>query len=291
MKNSRFLFLFFLFSGSISAQHLEAGLMLGTSNYLGDLSNNSASVYLKESNPAAGVFGRYNISEFLAGRFGVTYGMISGQDANSKKDPYILERNLSFRSSLVEASLIAEINFLGYRPYGMYNPFSPYVFAGVAATMFKPQARFQGIWVDLQPLGTEGQGMSKYPDRQPYSLTTLAIPFGLGVKYALTDKFNVGFEIGARRTFTDYLDDVSKTYIPYPELLTGNGQISATLANRTGELRGGEPVIVPIDTPRGDRKAVDWYFITGVTITYNFIDNGLMGSRGRRSSRAGCEIW
>ncbi len=271
-----------------SGQHLEAGIFLGTSNYFGDLSNNSGSFYLKESKPAAGLLARYNASDFFAARLTFNYGFISGKDSNVKSDPYISDRNLSFRSSIAELSLIGEINFLGYRPYGMYNPFSPYLFAGVAATRFNPKARYLGVWVDLQPLGTEGQGMTKYPDRIHYNRNTVAIPFGVGVKYALNDKLNLGFEIGARRTFTDYLDDVSKTYVPYPELKAVNGDLAAALGNRTGELKGTEPIVVPQDTPRGDTKVADWYFLAGVTLTYNFFDNGLMGSRSRGGKKSGC---
>ena len=111
---------------------------------------------------------------------------------------------------------------------------------------------------------------------------------GLGVKYAVTDKLNIGIELGARMTFTDYLDDVSGTYLSYPELLAGNGPLAATLGNRSGELLGGEPVIVPTGTPRGDNRARDWFFNAGLSISYNFLDNGLVGSRNRTRKKAGC---
>ena len=123
-----------------------------------------------------------------------------------------------------------------------------------------------------------------------YSLSAISIPFGIGVKYALSDKINLGLEMGARRTFTDFLDDVSGTYVSYPELLAGNGELAAALGNRTGELmESNEPVIVPTGTQRGDLKGQDWYFILGVTVSYNFLDNGLMGSRGRSRGKSGCK--
>jgi opacity protein-like surface antigen len=271
---------------AVSAQHLEAGILLGASNYLGDLSNNSSSIYLKETKPAVGALVRYNINHLFAARLGLNYTLLAGRDANVRKDDFIRDRNLSFRTSILEFSLIGEFNILGYQPYALSRPFSPYLFAGISAVKFNPKTRYEGDWVKLQPLGTEGQGMPGRDDE--YALTTIAIPFGIGVKYAFTDKINLGLELGARRTFTDYLDDVSGTYVSYPELLAANGQLAAALGNRTGELNGGEPVIVETGTRRGDSTGNDWYFILGATISYNFLDNGLMGGRKRGGRRAGC---
>ncbi|MCC6726156.1 MAG: hypothetical protein IT258_16735 [Saprospiraceae bacterium] len=81
---------------------------------------------------------------------------------------------------------------------------------------------------------------------------------------------------------------MSGNYVSYPELLAGNGQLAAALGNRTGELTGSEPVVVATGTQRGDSAKKDWYFIMGVTVSYNFLDNGLMGSRKRGGRRAGC---
>ena len=67
-------------------------------------------------------------------------------------------------------------------------------------------------WIDLQPLGTEGQGTTAYPDRKKYSRTQIAIPMGGGVKISLNDNLNIAFSFSARKTYTDYLDDVSTTY-------------------------------------------------------------------------------
>lgn len=268
------------------SQHLEAGIMLGGANYLGDLSNNSSAIYLKETKFAFGGMLRYNVNDYFTARLSLNLGRVSGADANVNNDQFVRERNLSFRSSITEVALTGEFNILGYQPNGLYSPISPYLFVGVALSHFNPKARYQGRWVKLQPLGTEGQGMPGFEDK--YSRTTVAIPFGVGLKYALTDKINLGFEIGARPTFTDYLDDVSGAYVSYPELLAGNGELAAALGNRTGELKGGEPVIVETGTQRGDDAKRDWYFLAGITVSYNFLDNGLMGSRHRLKGRRGC---
>lgn len=270
-----------------SAQHLEAGILLGGANYVGDLSNNSSNLYLKETKLAAGAFVRQNINDLFAVKLGFNWARLSGQDANVRNDDYVHDRNLSFRSSILEFSLVADWNILGYQPYGLSRPFSPYIFAGIAGTKFNPKTRYLGNWEELQPLGTEGQGMEGFDE--PYKRFAFAIPFGIGVKYALTDRINLGFELGARPTFTDYLDDVSGDYVSYPELLAGNGQLAANLGNRTGELtENGEPVIVPTGTQRGDNAKKDWYFIAGITVSYNFLDNGLMGGRKRGKRKAGC---
>ncbi|MBI5914374.1 MAG: outer membrane beta-barrel protein [Bacteroidetes bacterium] len=273
---------------TVFSQHLEAGILLGGANYLGDLSNNSGQVYFKETKPAVGIFVRQNFNHLFVARLGFNYARVAGRDANVRNDDFVHDRNLSFRSSLLEFSLTGEFNILGYQPYALARPFSPYIFGGIAFTKFNPKTRYLGSWVALQPLGTEGQGMEQFPDRDPYKLGTLAIPFGVGVKYALTDRINLGLELGARRTFTDYLDDVSTTYVSYPELLLGNGELAAALGNRTGELSGGEPVIVETGVQRGDDAKKDWYFILGLTVSYNFLDNGLMGSRRRGANRPGC---
>ena len=119
---------------------------------------------------------------------------------------------------------------------------------------------------------------------EKYKLAQFAIPMGLGVKIAVTERINVGLEAGARKTFTDYLDDVSTDYVNYNELLLGNGALAAALGNRTGEYLGTEPIQVATGTQRGNPAADDWYFIGGVTVSYNiFGDNGGLKGGGKES--------
>lgn len=268
------------------AQYLELGAAAGLSNYLGDLSLNSQKVLMRNSGFSGAVFGRYNFNPLLAARLQLNYLNIRGSDALAADD-VIRQRNLSFEADVVEFALIGELNVPGYNPYNFERPLSPYLFAGIGAFYFNPATVYNGRKTALRPLNTEGQGL---PDRpRPYSAVSLAVPLGAGIKYAITDKLNLGIELGARMTFTDYLDDVSGTYMGYPELLAAKGELSAALGNRTGELQGGEPVIVPTGTPRGDSNPRDWYFSTVFSLSYNFIDNGLVGSRSRTGrKRAGC---
>jgi len=263
------------------AQHAEFGIMGGTSHYFGDLSPKSHRLSAGKTHLMGGAFLKYNINNFVAIRIGGNYGKLSADDAKSNIESQ-QTRNLSFESKLIEGSLIGEFNILGYQPYNLARPFSPYIFAGVAFFNFKPQAELNGGMVDLQPLGTEGQGLAEYPERKLYQLTQFSIPVGAGIKYALTDQINLGFEIGIRKTFTDYIDDVSLTYADDVILAENRGPETVALANRTGSS-------IEAGQTRGNAENDDWYLITGITISYNFIDNGLVGGRKRgRRSKDGC---
>ncbi len=278
----RLLFLFLFFPVLLFGQYFEAGVLVGGSNYLGELSANSSRFYLKETNLAAGAFIKYNLNHLAALRLHLNYAAVSGADVNSGNTE-IINRNLSFQSNIYEVGLIGEFNILGYEPYNYVSPFSPYLFGGVAFFRFNPQAELDQQLFDLQPLGTEGQGLPDFPERSPYNLTQIAVPFGIGLKYTLSESLNIGFEIGARKLFTDYLDDVSLTY-PGTEAFNANdgNELAARLSDRS------------LDTAlpgqaRGDAKGSDWYFITGITLSYNFLDNGLIGGRKRsKGGKSGC---
>jgi hypothetical protein len=152
---------------------------------------------------------------------------------------------------------------------------------------YNPETYYQDDWVELQPLGTEGQGMSQYPDREPYKKSNISFPIGAGVKFALTDLITLSAEFGIRVGGNDYLDDVSRTYVPYSELLEGNGELAAALGNRTGEYLGTGPS--EDDGPRGDASDNDSYGMFLLSVSYNFIDNGFRGSRFRnKNRRKGC---
>jgi len=272
---SLFLFPFLSFS-----QHSELGITVGVSAYQGDLSPDISKLNLGQINPMVGVFGKYNFNRFFVARAGFNYGILSADDAKSNLRGKEI-RNLNFRSNIFEGNLMLEINILGYEPYNLEKPWSPYIFGGIALFHFNPRTKHDGEWVELQPLGTEGQGLTAYPDRKPYNLNGFAIPIGGGLKFALSDTWNIGVEGGIRMTFTDYIDDVSTTYVEQSLLLEKN-PLSAALANRSGE---------PIEAgrARGNDGVNDWYMFMGVTLSRNFLDNGLVGSRRRgRRSKTGC---
>jgi hypothetical protein len=190
---------------------------------------------------------------------------------------YDKERNLSFRSSVLDFSGQLELNFLPYFTGSSKFAFSPYIFTGLSVFSYNPQAEYQGEWYDLQPLGTEGQGTTAYPSRQTYSLTQVAIPFGIGVKYSLTDLLCLGAEWSFRKTFTDYLDDVSTTYVDPVQLEAEKGEVAAALSNRSLGTPG-EPPIEP-GKARGNSATRDWYSFAGITLTMKIVTKKDHGCR------------
>lgn len=232
----------------------------GGMNYIGDLNNQSA---YGDIHWAAGGGIRVKLDNRWSVRIEGNYGTIS-----AKKD-WIPERNLSFRSRITEGALLVEFNF---RPYGAgatdYQ-WTPYIFGGIAAFHFNPQALYcnthgDTLWVDLQPLCTEGQSTTAYPERRPYPLTQINMPFGVGVKWRINKTFSIAAEYGFRRTWTDYLDDVSTTYVG-AELLQKeieNGIVASQLADRSSIPNA--PGI-----KRGDDSLNDWYSHFNISIAIN----------------------
>ncbi len=268
------LLMFFITPLLVSSQGFEVGVMAGVSSYQGDLAPSNLKTSLGKFHAAFGAFGRYNINKYFTAKLGINYGTISGDDAKEGR-----KRNLSFRSNLLEFAVTGEWNILGYQPYALERVFTPYLFVGIGLFHYNPRAQYDGEWVELQPLGTEGQGMTGFPAK--YSLVEIAVPFGGGLKYAINDQWNVGIEFGFRKTFTDYLDDVSEDYVDEEQLIAGNGELAAALANRSGEpIQGG--------TRRGNDSISDWYLISGISVSYNFLDNGLVGSRSKGRRKQGC---
>ena len=269
-----FLVLFvMLFWGGLRGQTSEIGLCGGVSFYMGDL--NPKKVF-SGSRPAGGVLYRYNINPRLAIKANVLFGSLEASDAKTGGD---LKRNLSFRSPLSEISAQIELNFLKlYNEKGM-NPFSPYLFAGIAIFSFNPQAELGGVWYDLQPLGTEGQGLNmKDPvtgvmyDQKRYSLTGFSIPFGIGFRVNFLKYYCVGLEWGFRKTFTDYIDDVSTIYVRRDFLEEYRDRLIADLADRTTVMRtdGSElPDYHEALTARGNNaKTKDWYSFAVLSFTF-----------------------
>ena len=227
---------------SVKAQHLllgdpkkvsvEAGLNFGPTFFLGDLGGNrgKGTYFVKDINleltkMMKGAFISLYPNSWIGLRFAAQYTYLSGEDYTIKPEGshelWRLERNLDFKSNVWEAYTAIEffpLNYM-YRNYEDYDPkFRPYVFGGVGMFHFDPMGSIknssgQRTWYKLHPLRTEGQGMAEYPDKKPYKLTQLNLPMGFGVKIKLSDRVFTGTELLYRHTFTDYVDDVSTTYI------------------------------------------------------------------------------
>lgn len=289
-----FLLLFTLFSLQTFAQFTEVGIAAGVTTYQGDLSPvfSTDSLNIGQVNGAFGVLVRHNFNRFLAVRGGLTYGKASGDDRTSTRTNRIA-RNLRFETNIYEASAIVEFNIFGYDPVYTGKNFSPYLFVGAAGYYFNPKADFNGRNVELQPLGTEGQGNPGFGE--PYSRFSLAIPFGGGLKFALGDTWTVGIEVGARTLFHDYLDDVSDRYAGYDVIVAGpGGETGALLADRSYELTDANPAAIPGGRRRGSTKFDDWYHLSMLTLTYHIpTNNRQRGKRraGRKGNQMGCPTW
>lgn len=260
------------------SQILELGGFIGGSNYFGDLAPialNPAETYL-----AGGAFIRFFPVKFISFRLGVSVGKIAGDDSKSVDAPDRIIRNLSFSSSIEEIYIIGEWNLFGFDNQG--TKISPYVFGGIAYYSFNPTATLNGQEHELQPLSTEGQGTSAFPERSPYKLNQFSVPLGAGIKYSVSTVINLGLEVGFRKTFTDYLDDVSMTYADANVLLSERGQLSVDLSNRSGEVLG-----TPMDwgnaDQRGDAEDLDWYVFAGLTVAVS-LKNRQVGFK-RKNSR------
>lgn len=261
--------LLFILTGALlplfaQSQMWEIGVMLGASNYSGDLA--PTPIVLNETHPAFGGFVRYNIKRDWTLKGNAYYGTISGSDKNATTEKSKI-RNLSFKSNVLEIGANIEWNITGYEVGSRNNKFSPYVFTGLAIFKFDPEAYDSSTkeWVRLQPLGTEGQGTTNYNDREKYGITQVSIPLGVGLKYNFKGNWTLGFELGTRKTFTDYLDDVSSTYVE-PDVLRsqGAGELAVRMANRSGKK-------FDSTTERGNATNKDWYMFTGLTLSYTLM--------------------
>ncbi len=266
---------------------LEFGLIGGASHYQGDLTNKYFET--KGFKPSIGIITRYTPGELVTFRLSAMYGGLEGDDAwyEDQNDPE--RRNLNFKSSLWDFTGAAEINL---RRLDMKDASGviPFVFTGFSVFKYNPKAQFiydpnsphvsrpgsiyttlqdrDGEWVELQPLGTEGQETTEFNERKRYHLTQLAIPLGAGIKFKFNHKWTMAVEYGARITFTDYLDDVSMTYIDPSRLQAQYGPMSAAMADRSPVLHD-----ELLNNQRGNPNKNDSYGILGVSLTYRIYGN------------------
>ena len=283
------------------------GISFNALNYYGDLSPlpNKFSTDISFTKPGIGIsfFHRYGPRYILMGQF--MYGTLKGSDAESAKGSdgfWRKERNLSFRNHIKELSLTAVFDlFENQGTYISRVNWTPYVFIGVAAFIHNPQAQAPnlyldgftvnpkaGQWVDLQPLGTEGQHSSLKPGDvnygiKPYALLQIAIPFGVGARFRINEVLDLWADIGFRYTSTDYLDDVSRNYVDLG--VFGNNELAKSLSYRSNEISSpsysyngrdnimyhtynGGYGVEQQTANRGNRNNRDVYMVTSLKITY-----------------------
>lgn len=286
IKNIVFSLFFILPTSTVIGQYSDLGVGLGFSTYWGDLNNRSfMNNYIYNSGLAIQGSYRYMRGHKLGLRISGIYGSFRGADRRSDLESQKL-RNLSFKSRLVELAVMGEYYPLGLNTTPGARFFAPYLTLGAGLFHFDPKTVYRGNEIRLQPLGTEGQGLPGYTE--PYSLTQFAIPFGGGIKFILTETLNIGIEVVMRRTFTDYIDDVSTIYLNYDEHTEARGNsLPALVSNRMNEFLGQEePVQVPTGTKRGGSDVDDYYITTMFTLQFMITDH--MGRKRMGPNRVNC---
>jgi hypothetical protein len=256
----------------VSQAQWNVNVFGGFANYFGDLQ--SAPYTTRQAHLAGGLGLQYDLTRHFSLLTNFTFGKVGASDAYSPKAD-LRARNLSFQTNIAEWNLLAEYNLLDLRSHKV----TPYVFTGIAVYHFNPYAYdTTGRKVYLRPLSTEGEGLPQFPNSRPYALTQLAIPFGGGIKFRISDQVVLAYEIGMRKLFTDHLDDVSGRYVDQNILLATKGPEAVEMAYRGNELKGGAGY-PPAGTVRGNPKAKDWYYFSGLRVIIAFNTHSMIEHR------------
>lgn len=204
-----------LFSISANCQETEVGFGIGGLKYFGDLSRG---INFKSFKPAATAYFRTNLNDEVSFRLGLSGGKLGASDASTPIDIFASNRNASFDIFLFEVSTVFEYHFLNWRQENSIIRWTPYLFGGIGIVGISGMEDKPAEYSNIQPM----------------------IPFGAGIKYVLNPKWYVGLELGFRKTFFDYLDNLSD----------------------------GDGVIKNYDY--GNRFDNDHYLFLGLSLTYSF---------------------
>lgn len=249
MKKLAFILVILAQSYFAHAQRVEFGIQAGACNYWGDL---APQVKASESKFTSGLFMRVNLNNTWAVKAELNRLEVAGTDKNFE---FNKNRNLSFFSPITEGAVIFEFNYSKYGPFVLDEKFTSYFYAGLGGFVFNPQTALNGRIYDLRDFQTEGVSYSRF---------SMAVPFGMGVKWMLSKRFAIEGQFGFRKTFTDYLDDVSTVYPDVEARFENNGNISATLTDRSIEIYG-----VPQYAKgykRGNPNHNDWYMSATISL-------------------------
>ncbi|MFW5766804.1 MAG: DUF6089 family protein [Bacteroidota bacterium] len=254
---------------------------VGTTNFMGELggADQVGTHYARDfefsfTRPVFSAGYRYKLNKSFSTKGLLSFGMLYGDDATTA-EIHRNSRNLSFRSPILELGGHIEYHIIkekfGHRydlrrNRGKSNTPSLYIFTGVNGIWFNPKAQYQDEWVALQPLGTEGQG--RVDTREPYSRISMSFPVGFGMNFLMDRNLGVGFEWGVRYAITDYMDDVSTTYVD-PELF-GDDEVARALADRSkNDWPGSTPY-----SQRGNSNYNDAYMFLTINVTYKLRPSG-----------------
>jgi hypothetical protein len=251
--------------------------------------------------PSFGINYRVYPSRFINAKIGMFYTRLRGSDRENEDMGensitwFRKYRNLSFRTELLELSLSAEFNILGFQPGNMKRIISPFITAGVGMIYFDPKAPYNSDWIGmqtdnsqspvtnasdysynkwvrLQPLGTEGQGMPGYADK--YKLIQPNYMFGIGVKWNVSSTVTLSWQVNHHFTFTDHLDDVSTNYPDvkdfYAHYDSKKAQLAANLSVRSKEIdpSGAYSSITSDGQQRGNPGHNDSYLSSMLTVGF-----------------------
>ena len=223
---------------SYSRNALEVKGAVGMSFFLGDLGGSQGGrkdgffdfdIQSIRGNGSVGL--KFNFSNRIALRSDFSFAQVFGSDKFSE-DAGRRSRNLSFKSNIYELTLAPEIVLINLSSFGRNKMATSeiYVFGGFGFMRYNPKAELNGVWYELQPLGTEGQGLAT--GRELYSLQASIVPFGMGYRHNIGEKTYIGVELSMRKSYTDYIDDVSTTYYDVALLAQNRGPIAAALSDR-----------------------------------------------------------
>lgn len=266
----RLLILFISFFGVLAAPGVwaqsyftgvDVGISLGGSQYFGDLNQHYG---MKTINPAGGFYARQRMNSYIALKLSANYTKV-GYDDKYNTDPYEKQRNLNFKSGIFEVVAQAEFNFFKFITGDPQYRFTPYLTGGIGAFFYNPYTTYNGVKYYLKPLGTEGQNAG-YKGRK-YDNMAACFPVGLGFKTWLRGGVNLTLELADRLTTTDYLDDVSTTYVGTKRFSAGS--VAQALQDRSQEITTAQ-MLGREGKQRGNSSSFDQYFMVMLSISFNF---------------------
>lgn len=245
----------------------EAGISFGLMNGITDVGEHKGNGFSpgyynwKSSHTNISIYAGVLYKSTVEARIELTKGTVAGDDANSNS-PYVRSRNINYKSKVFEASLIAGFHPLMLRNTETLPVISPYIMTGLGVFSYDPKTLYDGEWIGLRSMHTEGQTTPAAPAKKPYGSMAISIPVGLGVKYEINAKYNLRLEALGRFTSTDYLDDVSTIYVDRAVFPT---DIQKILAHRYNELNS---QIDRTGLPRGNANNKDKFFTINLRLGY-----------------------
>ncbi len=241
---------------------LERGGSVGVVHYLGDL---NPEIKLNRPNYYMGLLFKYNFNDYISLGAQANFGKLGYADSLNSS-AYEKDRNLNFTSTIADLYLTGEFNFFRFQTGNFRHRWTPYIATGLGVMYYNPTTYFRGNKYVLKELGTEGKYTEKYADRSYNNLSAI-IPVGFGVKFWLRPGFNMAIEATQKFSFTDYIDDVSTTYVGADKFIFNNHKdVSYYIQDRSIEVLE-EPIGIE-GRQRGTSTDFDAYVGFQIRLTY-----------------------